>query len=90
MTKKVKTTWLKALRSGKYKQGEGFLKFNNEYCCLGVARACGLGVKKSEEQLLTDDFLPQHTQTALACMNDGTNESKKSFKQIANWIEKNL
>jgi hypothetical protein len=43
MNKEIKDKWLKALRSGEYKQGQGFLrekeddnsnKFN--YCCLGV------------------------------------------------------
>lgn len=29
--------WLKALRSGKYKQGRGALKQGDLFCCLGVA-----------------------------------------------------
>jgi hypothetical protein len=29
--------WIAALRSGKYKQGIGWLERNNHYCCLGVA-----------------------------------------------------
>lgn len=30
--------WIDALRSGKYKQGKGYLnKENKEFCCLGVA-----------------------------------------------------
>lgn len=30
--------WIKSLKSGKYKQGEGCLKDNkNQFCCLGVA-----------------------------------------------------
>lgn len=41
MNKKVKALWLKALRSGKYKQTTGCLRDKNEngeigYCCLGV------------------------------------------------------
>lgn len=38
-----KTKWarvkllLDALRSGKYEQGTGQLRFNNRFCCLGVA-----------------------------------------------------
>lgn len=35
-----KTLWLEALRSGKYRQADGFLKVEREgkyfYCCLGV------------------------------------------------------
>ena len=29
--------WLKALRSGKFKQGKNALNRNSHYCCLGVA-----------------------------------------------------
>lgn len=37
MNKEVKTLWVEALRSGKYKQGTGALRNDkNEYCCLGV------------------------------------------------------
>ena len=44
MNKQLKSKWIKALRSGKYKQGFGRLKQRNdtnhrpEYCCLGVLR----------------------------------------------------
>ena len=35
---KFKEPWLTALRSGKYKQGKGFLRSKEgRYCCLGVA-----------------------------------------------------
>lgn len=36
MNSKVKEQWLKALRSGEYKQGNGCLKSGDEFCCLGV------------------------------------------------------
>lgn len=37
MNKKLKPKWLKALRSGKYKQGTAYLRSTNDrYCCLGV------------------------------------------------------
>mgnify|MGYP001565590633 CR=1 FL=1 len=36
MNKKVKKLWVKALRSGKYKQGIGNLRCGDEFCCLGV------------------------------------------------------
>ena len=49
MNKKMKTEWVKALRSGDYKQGKEFLKSEQGYCCLGVL--CDLNetheVKKS-------------------------------------------
>jgi len=45
MDKKIKARWVKALRSGKYKQGVGMLANAREktYCCLGVL--CDLAVK---------------------------------------------
>lgn len=37
MDKKTKTKWLKALRGGKFRQGDGSLKdARGNYCCLGV------------------------------------------------------
>jgi len=36
MDKKIKKLWVRALRSGKYKQGEDRLKRDGRYCCLGV------------------------------------------------------
>jgi len=43
MKKRVKKEWVKALRSGDYRQGTGKLKFTTDeegdlYCCLGVLR----------------------------------------------------
>lgn len=32
----IKQKWLDALRSGEYEQGEGYLRYNDKYCCLGV------------------------------------------------------
>lgn len=37
MNQRIKTKWIKALRSGKYKQGFNDLKTEDgKYCCLGV------------------------------------------------------
>lgn len=44
MNKIIKTKWVKALRSGKYKQGKGALKKNGNFCCLGVL--CDLYIKE--------------------------------------------
>lgn len=32
----IQTKWLEALESGNYKQGQGYLKNKDGYCCLGV------------------------------------------------------
>jgi hypothetical protein len=36
MDQELKVKWTEALRSGKYEQGDSFLKKGNSYCCLGV------------------------------------------------------
>ena len=36
MNQEVKTKWIQALRSGKYKQGQAYLRQGDSYCCLGV------------------------------------------------------
>jgi len=58
MKKEIAKKWVKALRSGKYKQGKGYLKqFNSKneprHCCLGVL--CELyneSMKKNHKQTL--------------------------------------
>lgn len=46
-----KKKWVKALRSGKYKQGIGALRtYDDKYCCLGVAcEIFGVEAKKMRE-----------------------------------------
>lgn len=87
---KKKKIWVNALRSGKYKQTqlELYSKYDKGYCCLGVARNCGLARQSSVNAgLLTFKFLPKKIQEKLSEMND---LHDWSFKRIANWIEKNL
>ena len=36
MDKKVKETWIKALKSGEFKQGRGYLERDGKYCALGI------------------------------------------------------
>lgn len=43
MKKEIADKWIAALESGKYKQGRSSLRFNNEFCCLGVL--CELAVE---------------------------------------------
>jgi hypothetical protein len=70
MNKKVKALWLKALRSGKYKQARGQLKKGNGFCCLGVLTdlylqemreivASNIKFGGSPEDLLTDVYIPE-------------------------------
>jgi hypothetical protein len=101
LPKLAKAKWIKALRSGKYKQGEHKLKYTiknehgkneNRYCCLGVACELGIAKKRAhhkgqlKEQYVSTDFLPYGAQLILARMND----SGLTFKKIAAWIQKKL
>lgn len=95
--------WVKALRSGKYKQTTGRLAREGAYCCLGVA--CELAVKAGVIQDFepSDGELPEQVALWLGLgRRDGTYEpeeggltdlgiqndqEKKTFKQIAKIIE---
>lgn len=96
LPKAFKKKWLKALRSGKYKQGQGLLKEHGEYCCLGVAcvvagrkRLANLGMIPDSEMRVpkflrgTEAKVPNK----LITLND---DKRWDFKKIATWIEKNL
>jgi len=93
LTKKLKVKWIKALRSGKYKQGEGELEKEGRYCCLGVLQAVEPEIESESPCLLANirnsrsciKGLPISKQHVLATMND---DSGKDFKVIADWIEK--
>lgn len=47
MNKDVAKKWVKALRSGRYQQAQGFLKDDTGYCCLGVL--CDLYSKETKK-----------------------------------------
>lgn len=75
MDTREKATWLRALRSGKYKQDQGTLKTSRGYCCLGVA-FCVLQPKVEvpthKSYLESGKFgLSESLQKALAHANDG-------------------
>jgi len=104
LPKRFKTKWLKALRSGKYQRGYCELGQDTEggkkYCCLGVALTIqGAPLKTLQSQ----GYIPHKAgkrykvpkqlidYNELTRKLSGMNDLKqRSFKQIANWIEKNL
>jgi len=105
LTPEQKAKWVAALRSGKYKQGfEGFLRTKqDEYCCLGVLyEVCEFGkwsnstseypsrawaIDSGRDGWLDEDLLSRDTQVVYASLND---QAKKSFSEIADYIEQNL
>lgn len=96
MNKRIKTKWLKALRSGYYKQARGVLRngLTGRYCCIGVlARVQGCPIEKINNKRTS---VPPHGYTAgirlgafsrLVNLNDN---HRMSFRKIAKWIEEKL
>lgn len=103
MKKEVKDKWIKALRSGKYKQTRGRLHNQNGggYCCLGVL--CEVtGLEYDKDGLLLDQEIVNFAGMRSDCgkYQEGStlkgnsfslsvlNDSRKwSFKKIADFIE---
>lgn len=96
MIKSVRDKWIKALRSGRYKQTTGRLrkKINGKYryCCLGVLckinrlnfRTCTIKGHIADK-IATEKFgLSYKEQTRLSTLND---IDRLTFKQIADEIE---
>lgn len=73
--------WVKALKSGEYKQGKGFLykSESDSYCCLGVGCVIvGLDKKQIDSLIAPDkpnlpNYLTADIATFFACLNDGEN-----------------
>jgi hypothetical protein len=105
MDAKIKRKWLKALRSGKYKQGTGALRSDGSYCCLGVlcdvAGAEWVGSEDGDAAAWAGQWSAQDLPASLR-IHTGlswpdthhlmvmNDECEESFSAIANWIEKNL
>lgn len=67
--KKLLDDWVAALRSGKYKQGQGYLKlgydeYSMQYCCLGILEFVADGkvepIGQDEDQLPSCEWLLEH------------------------------
>jgi hypothetical protein len=96
MDKKLKMKWVKALESGKFKQGKERLSAGGYYCCLGVLREIAFKGQRCStlgdySNLLNPEIqreagLTKRTQQALAAKND----VGETFKEIAAWIRKHL
>lgn len=99
--KSVGEQWIDALRSGKYKQGYNNLYSAGRYCALGVLGKClNFPIEKEggtalnhfikEEKLRNSLIQPVKNrtfETQIMYMND---QYKKTFEEIADWLEQNL
>jgi hypothetical protein len=97
MDKKIKKwkikKWIKALRSGKWKQSRGaFRGTKGGYCCLAVAdEVLGIGARPGtmggRELDVCRHLCILEYRAKLIRLND---LSHRSFSYIADWIEKNI
>lgn len=64
MKKEVMKKWVKALHSGKFKQGADYLNNSDTHCCLGVlceiAKEEGIEVNSKGSTILGDSLGDQH------------------------------
>jgi hypothetical protein len=105
MDAELKAKWVKALRSGEYKQGTGYLHGSqtNTYCCLGVLCKAGLGLVGEATNRGVTAFdgsvcllsYSLRDRTGLSCAQekelvDLNDDYHKTFPEIADWIEANL
>jgi hypothetical protein len=106
MREEIKNIWIKALKSGEYKQTTENLKRGSNYCCLGVL--CDI-VKDEvngewDGDIFTQGPLSEHVslmppQEVYSFVglnrNDASdlarkNDSGESFESIADWVRDNL
>ncbi len=100
MDQVVKQKWVEALRSGRYEQTTGVLCDGSAMCCLGVLcdvvdpdgwtfdKQIHQGESGTPSEHLSEQVgLPLDYQDLLVAMND---DEKKTFLEIADWIEGNL
>jgi hypothetical protein len=105
MDKKLKSKWIKALTSGRYRQTTETLKDHNGYCCLGVLLTVTrkgrwddcmyrIGSGDDEMQLEGDlnGFKEQIgiTRAQQTALISMNDKQGASFKEIASWIRKYL
>ena len=94
----LKSKWVKALKSGKYKQVREHLRHAGRFCCLGVLCEVAGMERKGKSYSITDENelgydgcevvgLSNEQQNTLIRMNDS---AKMSFKEIASYIERNI
>jgi len=80
LPKTFKTKWVKALRSGKYKKGTGFLylpwtfgngKIDDRYCALGVAGiVCGVPKNKMNLHINLNEYMGKKYNIPKEIIND--------------------
>lgn len=103
MNRKLKLKWIKALRSGRYKQATSSLRQEGAYCCLGVlANVAGcrwladepilkgkaVGLRSDEGAYLSPVQFDISSRTQKKLAE--FNDDGKTFDEIADYIEKRI
>ena len=85
MDKAIGKRWVKALRSGKYKQGNaGVMKLGGCYCCLGVLREVIKSKDTSKFYLTFEETATCNLRTPKGTiLKDPTNESYEIVSTLA-------
>lgn len=96
MPKELGEPWVKALRSGEYKQGKNRLRVGTDnYCCLGVY----CKINNIPISLRGDiakgyngyEFMDQHVGNEFTTrLYEANDQEGKTFNEIADMIEKNV
>jgi len=78
MNPEIKAKWVAALRSGEYKQTTGYLKLDNNYCCLGVLcevskLETGYGISENRMEIGSNKIISNTIQqwAGLKCKSGG-------------------
>ena len=104
MKAETKAKWLEALRSGKYKQGRGFLRIGENFCCLGVLHDVTGGNWHTKDGIILTGSINQknsHCGYLVGTFLQGLskniardlatlNDKGSTFSEIADYIEKNV
>jgi hypothetical protein len=105
MKNELKQKWLQALRSDKYKQGEGWLRYGDQFCCLGVL--CDVAGKEWTRDPEGDSYAPKDAPQEWSLLDEAhrsefglteeqmhqltqMNDSGTMFHDIADHIEANI
>ena len=105
MNPELKAKWVKALRSGEYIQGKGYMNRNGKFCCLGVLAEV-LELPKQVDDVRCDTYTYEPQASTWGFMTDAAEEyglideqahlqlmndsSLNTFDEIADYIEKSL
>lgn len=94
LPKRFKSLWIKALLSGKFKQGKGKLlknpdhdKNHEAYCCIGVAAiVCGINKRTiKNKEFLNEFYLSKTNMEKIPKLLQGTNYDNEVIDKLSTY-----